>query len=371
VEALNSTDLAVVGGGPAGAAAAITAARAGFRVLCYERGRLPRHKVCGEFVSAEALDLLRSLLGPQRTQAIVQHAPRIIGARIFLDGQVIRATLPHPAVSIARFDLDAELWSAAQEAGVETVAQTAVQSVGATAPFHIQTASGVVACGAVVNATGRWSNLRAAASAAPAGKKKWLGVKAHYHEADPPPTTDLYFFDGGYCGVQPVALAEDKSRSNRVNACAMVRADVASDLPSVFAKNVALRERSRAWTQLTEPVFTAPLVFRKPQALQDGMLCAGDAAGFVDPFVGDGISLALRSGTLAAESLLPFLRCETTLEQAAAAYQASYQRQLLSIFRASSGIRRLLRLPRPLRWPLLALLQRVPGLTQQLVQRTR
>ena len=33
---------------------------------------------------------------------------------------------------------------------------------------------------------------------------------------------------------------------------------------------------------------------------------AGDAAGFVDPFVGDGVSLALRSGTLAAECLIPF-----------------------------------------------------------------
>jgi flavin-dependent dehydrogenase len=370
VEALNRADVAVVGGGPAGAAAAITAARAGFRVLCYERGRLPRHKVCGEFVSAEALDLLRSLLGPQRTQAIVQRAPRIVGARIFLDDQVLRATLPQPAVSIARFDLDAELWSAAQEAGVETVAQTAVQGVRGTAPFHIQTSSGVVDCGAVVNATGRWSNLTGAAPSAPAGEK-WLGVKAHYHEAEPPPTTDLYFFDGGYCGVQPVALAEDKFRSNRVNACAMVRADVANDLPGVFAKNAALRERSRSWTQLTEPVFTAPLVFREPRALHDGMLCAGDAAGFVDPFVGDGISLALRSGTLAADSLLPFLRGETTLEQAGAAYLASYQRQLLPIFRASSGIRRLLRLPRPLRWPFLALLRRAPGLTQQLVQRTR
>jgi len=56
-------DLIVIGGGPAGSAAAIAAARAGAQVLLLERGRYPRHKVCGEFVSAESLDLLSTLLG--------------------------------------------------------------------------------------------------------------------------------------------------------------------------------------------------------------------------------------------------------------------------------------------------------------------
>jgi choline dehydrogenase-like flavoprotein len=49
-------DLIVIGAGPAGCAAAITAARTGASVLLHERGHFPRHKVCGEFVSAESLD---------------------------------------------------------------------------------------------------------------------------------------------------------------------------------------------------------------------------------------------------------------------------------------------------------------------------
>ena len=55
-------DLAVIGGGPAGSSAAIVAARTGVRVLLAERGHLPRHKVCGEFVSPEALGQLAGLL---------------------------------------------------------------------------------------------------------------------------------------------------------------------------------------------------------------------------------------------------------------------------------------------------------------------
>ncbi len=57
-----------------------------------------------------------------------------------------------------------------------------------------------------------------------------------------------------------------------------------------------------------EPVTTSPLVFHKPEPLQNAMLQVGDAAAFVDPFIGDGISLALRSGALAAECLSPFFK---------------------------------------------------------------
>ncbi|MGH9566287.1 MAG: FAD-dependent oxidoreductase, partial [Candidatus Angelobacter sp.] len=56
-------DLIVVGGGPAGCACAITAARSGARVLLLEKETFPRHKVCGEFVSPESVRLLAALLG--------------------------------------------------------------------------------------------------------------------------------------------------------------------------------------------------------------------------------------------------------------------------------------------------------------------
>jgi flavin-dependent dehydrogenase len=55
-------DLIVAGGGPAGSACAITAARLGAKVLLLEKDRFPRQKVCGEFVSPESLGLLHGLL---------------------------------------------------------------------------------------------------------------------------------------------------------------------------------------------------------------------------------------------------------------------------------------------------------------------
>jgi flavin-dependent dehydrogenase len=112
-------------------------------------------------------------------------------------------------------------------------------------------------------------------------------------------------------------------------------------------------------------------LFRKPEPIRGNMLNVGDAAAFIDPFVGDGISLALRSGTLAAECLACFLDGEDTLETAAERYQRQYNEQLLRVFRTSSKIRRLLALPYPARAALLMLFGNIPALTRYFVRRTR
>jgi flavin-dependent dehydrogenase len=376
-------DLTVIGGGPAGTAAAITAARAGAKVLLLERGRFPRHKVCGEFVSAESLGLLSTLLGP--AHALLADDVRIAQARIFLDGRILSTRITPPAASIARFDLDEALWKSAIHSGVQAQEQTTVQQIMArqitvqqsadVGPFRITTSAGECATRAVINATGRWSNLNSAPNHASSeddslAREKWLGVKAHFAERSPSESVDLYFFDGGYCGVQPLAMGSADGAGS-VNACAMVRAEVARTLPEVFSRHPALRERSRKWQPLSEPVSTSPLIFRDPQPLDGNTLRVGDAAGFVDPFVGDGISLALRGGALAAEALIPFFRQETTLEAAAASYSASYEQQLAPVFRNSSRIRQALLLPKALRAPALFVMQRIPALTQHLVNMTR
>jgi menaquinone-9 beta-reductase len=362
-------DLAIIGGGPAGTAAANTASRAGARVLLLERGRFPRHKVCGEFVSAESLALLRALLGPAHA-TVLNQAVRISQGRLFLDGRTITTTIEPAAASIARFDLDAALWESCVECGVDARLSTTVQAITGQAPYRVATPGGGFEARALIDASGRWSNLNATSPVI--GKsEKWLGVKAHFAESSRAQSVDLYFFGGGYCGLQPVELSDDASPYRRVNACAMVQAEYASSLPEVFERHPALAERAKRWQPLSEPVSTSPLIFRSPQTVRDGILLVGDAAGFVDPFVGDGISLALRSGTLAAQCLIPFFKGERTFEQAAMRYSQTYERQLAPVFRTSSKLRQALLLPRLLRTPVLALFQRMPAATRYLVRKTR
>lgn len=363
-------DLAIVGGGPAGATAAIIAARCGPRVLLLERGGFPRHKVCGEFVSAESLGLLRTLLGSKH-ESLLTDAIRIPQARVFLDGRSVETPVEPPAASIARLDLDAALWEVATESGVTTRSQTVVKEISGNGPFHLTTSQESFDARAIINATGRWSNLTKPQAGNGTSLQKWLGVKGHFAEASPHASVDLYFFDGGYCGVQPVEMKGSHSTRGRVNACAMVRSDVGSNLQEVFEEHPALKARSAFWEPLSEPVSTSPLIFRDPKPERNNILLAGDAAGFVDPFVGDGISLALRSGALAAESLAAFLRGEGSLADAIALYRSSYERQLAPVFRASSKIRRLLTLPRSVRLPMLFLLENVPAVARYIVGKTR
>ena len=327
-------DLIVIGGGPAGTATGITAARAGKRALLLERGRLPRHKVCGEFISSEATALLRELLGAGGAE-LLAAAPIVGEARLYVDGRTLSAPVSPPALSLPRFALDQALWHAAEEAGCTCRQEAPVDEVTRMDGFEVRCGDRKFQSDAVVSASGRWSNLTRVAQAPTA--PRWLGVKAHFREARPHPSVDLYFFDGGYCGVQPIG-------EDAVNACAMVRADAASTLDQVFARHGELWRRSRDWEPITEPVTTAPLVFREPAPISDiGVLNAGDAAGFIDPFAGDGIAIALRSGAKAATA---------TADE----YTGWYGREILPAFRAAARFRRLMSTPAWARALALALL---------------
>jgi flavin-dependent dehydrogenase len=286
---------------------------------------------------------------------------------MFVDGRVLETAIEPAAASIARVDLDAALWHSAVTAGVDARQRTTVRSMHGRGPFVISTTEGDFESRSVINCSGRWSNLRANDHVP---QQKWIGLKAHFAEPSPPASVDLYFFEGGYCGVSPVTLNGNRE-GDRVNVCAMVRSDVASSLPQMFARNRELAQRASNWRPLTDPVSTAPLIFFDPQPERDRVLMAGDAAGFVDPFVGDGISLALRSGTMAAESLRPFLRGEVTLEDAVQSYGNSYRSSLLKVFESSSRIRRLLLLPSVLRKPIVTVLEKTPAVTNYLVRKTR
>src|SRR6185312_3592281 len=113
-------DLFIAGAGPAGCAAAWTAARAGARVTLCEQSSFPRDKVCGEFISAEALPLLTEI-----APDLVAASPTITHARFLApSGHASRFRLPAPARGISRWALDAALADAARAAGVRLRTRT-------------------------------------------------------------------------------------------------------------------------------------------------------------------------------------------------------------------------------------------------------
>ena len=358
---MQACDLIVIGAGPAGSSAAISAARWGSRVLLLEKGTLPRHKVCGEFVSPEAVTLLSELFRGSESLFLLRNAHRVSRARMFVDENVIEAPVEPAGVSITRHDLDLALFRSAQAAGADARMGVSVESLRhQDGEYDVVTSEGVFRSRAVINASGRWSNLKR--RSAPEGPC-WVGIKAHYRELSPPDSVDLYFFDGGYCGVQALG-------SGVVNACAMVRMDVGTTLEAVFGQHEHLAQRSRAWEALIPQVSTAPVLFHRPLLHEEGVINAGDAAGFVDPFVGDGISIALHSGAMAADSLRPWLRREAPLAASLERYTELYRQNLRPVFRRAALLRWVLSLPRPLRAPMLNLM-RSSRVARMVVEKTR
>ena len=361
-------DLIVIGAGPGGTAAAITSAREGNRVLLLERGRFPRHKVCGEFVSHESLSLLEWLLGDSH-QALLSKFLQLTESRIFLDGRTVHVPVNPAAVSIARNDLDQALCQAAEQAGVTVLQEATANPPEGSGPFRIATSAREFRTRAVVNASGRWSNLKVPEQNS--DQIRWLGLKAHFH-ADQISSldeyVDLYFFDGGYCGVQPVRGPE---ADTLLNACALIRPGTSDTLEQVLLRHPALAARSRSWKPAFSPLSTFPVIIRKPVPVAGTICNVGDAAGFVDPFVGDGISLALRGGSLAARSLNPFFQNKMTLHQALRNYADAYQQSLRPVYRNSSLLRKFLGFPRGVRVAALSACEKSPRLARYLLQATR
>jgi flavin-dependent dehydrogenase len=368
-------DIVVAGGGPAGIAAAIAATRHRARVLLLERGHYPRQKVCGEFISAESLELLKWLLAarPEALDALEQ-APRIERARVFAGEQQFEARIVPPAASLARYDLDALLWQAAKAAGVDAQQGVEVQRIEIhddhgetlrTARPRVFLADGkVVDAAAVILAAGRSSRVAPVALSG----EKWIGLKAHFrvpHHAMPR-STDLYCFPGGYCGVQPVRCGAEAL----VNACALVRPDRARTMEQVFASDPRLREASHRWEQACDTVSTGAIAFHPPETERNGAFLVGDAAGFIDPFVGDGIAMALRGGNLAGEIAASVAHGEATLRDAHRVYARRYHASFDGAFRNARRLRRLLEWPRVPRAALMAMLK-IPGAAEMVVRATR
>lgn len=351
----NHFDLAVVGGGPAGSAAAITASRAGLRTLLLDRDTFPRAKVCGEFVSAESLELLGSLIGPQHP--LLTASPSISAGRLFFGDSVTPTTIDPPARSIPRFDLDHALWLAAVAAGVDARSGAAVQRIEGEGPFRVFSDDTFTA-DSLIYAAGRWTGLLKPFALVTA--PKWVGIKQHFTVADAGPTVDLYFFRNGYCGVQPV-------QEKAVNVCAMVRADVATRTEDVFRQHPALHLRSQDFAPLGVPVTTAPLLHEPPCPVVGNILQVGDAAGFIDPFLGDGISLALQTGASAARAVSSSRMVGGV---ASDAYAREYRERFQPLFHHAARIRRILAVSRPFS-PAVTGLLKVPHITQWLLQRTR
>ena len=314
-------DVVVVGAGPAGAMAAVEAARRGVSVLLVDKAGFPRYKVCGCCLNLRALDALKRA----GLSEIVEEygAVPLDGFRLAAGGRQVDLTLPGGA-ALSRWRLDMALVELAVGQGAVFVPNCKAvlgNAGGKTRAVTLRTADRDVSMRAkvVLAAEGLAQSFSQGEipTDARVAKRSYIGagtVVNDCREAFRPGTIYMASGHDGYVGLVRiedgklnVAAALNPKGTSRARSLATVAARIVDEAGFPGAETLSAAD----WTG------TPPLTRSASRLSADRLLVLGDASGYVEPFTGEGMAWALstgrEAGRLAAESLENF---DSTTERA-------------------------------------------------------
>jgi menaquinone-9 beta-reductase len=301
-------EVLILGGGVAGCAASIALARKGRNVTLIERESTPRHKVCGEFLSGEALEDLHALgIHVASLGAAPIHYVRLAAAR-----RAAEAPLPFPAASLTRKALDTALIAEAVAAGVRVERGRSVQSLSRTTAEVWQATldDGTIReAPTVFLATGK-HDLRG--HTRPRDPEQWVAFKMYFRlapaqAAELSEASELMLYPGGYGGIQPV-------EGGLANLCCVVKRRHLARAGLRWENFLAKMQQDCPHLAMrlagAEPLLDKPIAITHipygyiRRTTEDGLYCIGDQAAVIPSFTGDGISIALHTARCAVAAYL-------------------------------------------------------------------
>ncbi|MEP6762976.1 MAG: NAD(P)/FAD-dependent oxidoreductase [Gemmatimonadaceae bacterium] len=337
-----TTQVLVVGGGPAGSSTAWHLAKWGLDVTLVDRARFPRDKPCAEYLSPECARILSSMgaLSHIETAGAAHLTGMLIktpaGAAIrgeFIAQHGFRG-FRDSGLALPRIALDAILLNRAREAGVNVVEGAKVESmlidgnncVGAN--VRIDGAMKEFRAKLVIGADGLRSVVARRLNLAHANRyPRRFAFVAHYHNvATITSLGEMHVSKDGYVGLADVG-------NGLVNVALVVprkRGTILTETPEQFLSDwidaqPELRERFRNAERVGQVKVTGPFASHAKVSWSPGAALVGDAADFFDPFTGEGIYAALRGGELLSTFANDAVRAATVARSATAL--AAYDRE--------------------------------------------
>jgi flavin-dependent dehydrogenase len=291
----------ILGGGPAGSAAAIALARGGTRPLVIERTRDTGDALCGGFLSWRTVAALERL----GIDADALNPARVTRVRIFARNRIVETSLPAPAIGVSRARLDALLLEQAVKCGAAVERGVTARAIEEGA---VRTGDGALLSGdALFLASGKHDVRGLARPATARGSDPTLGLRTR--RRDPAvarqvgDAIEVHLFDRGYAGV---VMQEDGS----VNICLAIRqsrlteAGRPEELLTMLAQEApAFGDRLAGDATPIEAIANVPYGWRARRGT-DGLYRLGDQAAVIPSLAGEGMGIALASGVSAAQAWL-------------------------------------------------------------------
>jgi len=304
------TDVLIVGAGPAGIAAALTARQRGLSVCVIDKATFPRDKCCGDGLTTGALRLLERLgLPPSHVASwkvcrdVVLRSP---------SGRTVELQLPDNgqfAAIASRMDLDAALVDHARARGVLIREGVSFVDITRNGDYQVTTSDGVVSARVVIAADGMWSPVRKALQPDRAPYLgEWHALRQYAHGVTGPAGSRLYvWFEPdllpGYAWSFPLADGRVNLGFGILRGSTQKVGDMKQLWSSVLSRP-HVREALGTSAVIDDKVSAWPIPARVTSAtLSVGdVLFVGDAASATDVLTGEGIGQALLSGMLAGDA---------------------------------------------------------------------